>query len=292
MMAVTIEPEFASWRKEARKLLALGVPPSRVQWNDEPAQEMLLNEVCAEYRAGPVVKVPSAFLKLAETVACHRDARRWAILYRMAYRLTLGGEKPLLAMATDPDTRQANVWAKAIGRDIHKMHAFVRFRLLGVDESSGREQFIAWFEPEHRIVKLAVPFFVKRFTSMDWSILTPDECAHWDGETLRFTPGLRREDAPAADAHDDLWRTYYRSIFNPARIKLQAMRSEMPMKYWKNLPEAELIRTLAAEGEARVNGMLQMEPLPETELPKNAYLAKLHQRRAEAAESDARGGND
>lgn len=279
MMTVTIEPDFDSFREQARKLLALGVPPGRVQWNDDASQAMLLNEEIAEYGTRSVVKVPAAFMDLAKTVACHRDTCRWAVLYRMAYRLTLGGEKHLLSMTTDPDTRQAGIWAKAIGRDIHKMHAFVRFRLVGEDDLTGREQFVAWFEPEHRIVKLAIPFFVKRFTGMDWSILTPDECAHWDGETLRFTPGLRREDAPAADAHDDLWRTYYRSIFNPARIKLQAMRSEMPMKYWKNLPEAEIIHELTATGGQRVQQMMEEELRPETPVPNNAYLAKLHERR-------------
>ncbi|MGO7668145.1 DUF4130 domain-containing protein, partial [Rhizobium ruizarguesonis] len=30
---------------------------------------------------------------------------------------------------------------------------------------------------------------------------------------------------------DDLWRTYYASIFNPARLKLKAMQAEMPKKY-------------------------------------------------------------
>ena len=56
--------------------------------------------------------------------------------------------------------------------------AGIRFRLVGTDEATGREQFVAWFEPEHRIVQLAAGFFEKRFASVDWSILTPHECAH------------------------------------------------------------------------------------------------------------------
>jgi DNA polymerase len=102
--------------------------------------------------------------------------------------LTLGGEKHLLGMPSDRDMHQCNAWAKAVSRDIHKMHAFVRFRLVGVNEQNGREQFVAWFEPEYRITRLAAPFFEKRFASMDWSILTPDECVSWDGEKLTFMP--------------------------------------------------------------------------------------------------------
>jgi DNA polymerase len=231
------------------------------------------------------VKVPADFLRLAANVCAHTDERRFAILYRLLHRLTLGGEKHLLALPTDPDMHQCNAWAKAVSRDIHKMHAFVRFRLVGVNEQNGREQFVAWFEPEYRITRLAAPFFEKRFASMEWSILTPDECVSWDGEAITFMPGMSRQDAPAADAHDDLWRTYYRSIFNPARLKVKAMQSEMPMKYWKNLPEAEIIAGLISGSEKRVQTMIETPERPVKPAPDNAYLRRLHERGAEGAEA-------
>jgi hypothetical protein len=40
--------------------------------------------------------------------------------------------------------------AKAVRRDLHKMHAFVRFRRV---ETPGGERFVAWFEPDHHIVE-------------------------------------------------------------------------------------------------------------------------------------------
>ena len=218
-----------------------------------------------------------AFFDLARAVAAHRDARRWALLYHVLWRI-LHGERRLLEIPTDPDVRQLQVWAKAVGRDIHKMHAFVRFRLVGVDQAGGREQFVAWFEPDHWIVRLAAPFFRKRFAAMDWSILTPDECVHWDGENLTFTPGVTREAAPDGDALDELWRTYYRSIFNPARLKTRMMQSEMPKKYWKNLPEAPLIGELVAESRRRVRDMLETGERPVKPAPDNAYLRSLMER--------------
>jgi DNA polymerase len=115
---------------------------------------------------------------------------------------------------------------------------------------------------------------------MEWSILTPDECVSWDGERLTFMPGMSRQDAPAADGHDDLWRTYYRSIFNPARLKVQAMQSEMPMKYWKNLPEAEIIQDLIAGSEDRVGAMISTTELPVKPAPDNAYLRSLRERQS------------
>ncbi|HZH47053.1 MAG TPA: UdgX family uracil-DNA binding protein, partial [Roseococcus sp.] len=64
-------------------------------------------------------------------------------------------------------------------------------------------------------------------------------------------------DQPAEDAREDLWRAYYASIFNPARLKPDAMRAEMPVKYWKNLPEARDIARLIAEAPAREAAMIE-----------------------------------
>ena len=277
MISALIQPTFEAWRSKARELLRHGVKPEEVQWADESQTPSLLAEDAVTYGEArkDAVKVPAEFLRLAANVCAHTDERRFAILYRLLHRLTLGGEKHLLGMPSDRDMHQCSMWAKAVSRDIHKMHAFVRFRLVGVNEETGREQFVAWFEPEYRITRLAAPFFEKRFASMEWSILTPDECATWDGEKLTFMPGMSRHDAPAADAHDDLWRSYYRSIFNPARLKVKAMQSEMPVKYWKNLPEAEIIAGLINGSEKRVQTMIETPERPVKPVPDNAYLKRL-----------------
>jgi len=276
MRSISIQPTFESWRDAARGLLAAGDEPAGILWSDNAAEGALFDsESAIPKEPGSAPKVPAAFLEVARTAACHTDPRRWGLLYRMAWRITHGGERHLLEMPTDPDTRLVQNWCKAVGRGIHKMHAFVRFRLVGVNEESGREQFVAWFEPEHRIVRLGSPFFVKRFANMDWSILTPHECAHWDGRALQFTPGVSRDAAPDEDSLDDLWRTYYRSIFNPARLKVNAMQSEMPKKYWKNLPEASLIEGLIADSRKRVKTMLDAEERPVKPAPKNEYLESL-----------------
>jgi len=280
MISALIQPTFEAWRSKARELLRHGVKPEEVQWADESQTPALLAEDAVTYGEArkEAVKVPAEFLRLAANVCAHTDERRFAILYRLLHRLALGGEKHLLSMPSDRDMHQCNMWAKAVSRDIHKMHAFVRFRLVGLNEENGREQFVAWFEPEYRITRLATPFFEKRFADMEWSILTPDECASWDGEKLTFMPGMSRHDAPDADAHDDLWRTYYRSIFNPARLKVQAMQSEMPKKYWKNLPEAGIIAGLINGSEKRVQTMIDTPERPVKPAPDNAYLNSLRKK--------------
>ena len=279
MRTLVIQPEFEAWRAAARRLLAQGVAPDEVLWTDDPQESSLFASEPPDTHApvSSAMTVPPGFMDQARSAAAHTDSKRWALLYRVLWRLTLGNERHLLSIATDRDVRQLQDWCKAVGRDIHKMHAFVRFRLVGIDHETNREQFVAWFEPDHRIVRLAAPFFEKRFAGMDWSILTPYECAHWDGKKLHFTPGVPRSSAPDEDALDDLWRTYYRNIFNPARVKISAMQSEMPKKYWKNLPEAPLIAGLIAESTCRVQGMLDTEERPAKHAPKNAYLESLHQ---------------
>jgi DNA polymerase len=275
MRTLLIEPTFESWRETARSMLAAGIEPNEILWSDDPFHAPLFVTKPNPTHTPPTPKVSSEFLDLARTASAHTDPRRWAHLYQLLWRHTHGGEKHLLANPADLDVRLARQWCKAVSRDIHKMHAFVRFRLVGTDETNGREQFVAWFEPEHRIVRIASPFFEKRFHGMNWSILTPYECAHWDGRKLTFTAGLPKDAAPNVDALDDLWRTYYRSVFNPARLKIKAMQSEMPKKYWKNLPEAGLIPGLIAQSQQQVQSMLEAEERPPRPAPKNAYLESL-----------------
>ena len=59
------------------------------------------------------------------------------------------------------------------------------------------------------------------------------------------------------DKVEELWLQYYGSIFNPARVKVKAMQSEMPKKYWKNVPEAQLIQSLLQRAMARVDNMVE-----------------------------------
>lgn len=275
---VEIEPTFASWRVKARELLEGGVSPEDLIWRDRSCgQEELFGEVApVPMRVRELnFTVPKAFFPLAETVACHSAENRWALLYRILWRLTHGKERQLLFVSTDDDIRRASYLAKEVRRDCHKMRAFVRFRKVGESES-GREQFVSWFEPMHHIVRYNAPFFQKRFTGMDWSILTPDECAHWDGEILSFSEAVSPQEAPNGDALEELWRSYYKSIFNPSRLKLKAMQAEMPVKYWKNLPEAPLIQELAVKASIRRDRMMERETKAPTPAPKSLYLQRLH----------------
>lgn len=203
----------------------------------------------AKPQSGSAILVPSEFVTVAKVVACHREQVKWGLLYRLLYRLSKS-ELHYQDQA-DADVRQLGLLESQVRRDIHKMHAFVRFR----EVEPG--QFVAWYEPDHLIVRLAAPFFRERFSTMNWRILTPDECAEWDGARLRFFAGIPKSQAPRQeDDLEHLWTTYYASIFNPARIKLKAMKKEMPKRFWKNLPEAQQMQELLSQAPTRVEEMM------------------------------------
>ncbi len=271
--------DFDSWRAIARSLLENNVSPDRVLWTDAAAPSTGALPGVAVTATGSVTcetrRVPRAFLALAERVSCLRDEARWSVLYRVLHRLA-HGEPELLAIATDPDVRWLANADHAVRRDIHKMHAFVRFRR--VDGEGGIPHYIAWHRPRHRVERLAAPFFVDRFASMRWSILTPELSLHWDGATLRESPGVPRRDSPADDALEALWREYYRSIFNPARANLRATLAEMPAHHWPTMPETQVITELLREGPARLEAFARTaRPTAEPLVPKGAGLAALRE---------------
>ena len=305
--------DLNGFRQAARSLLARQVPPERVEWHTggTPVQDLFMAhapEAAANAEAfsqAPAVKVPAEFMALCESVVLHRDPNRFGLLYRIFWRLA--HEPGLRHDPLDADRIKAGHMAQAVRRDLHKMKAFVRFRTVQDERFKARPEdgplHVAWFEPEHHIVEAVAPFFARRFTQMRWAILTPACSVEWDcvssrtppalatpagagaaarllqpqpaGMTgqLRFGPGASKRDAPPADAGEQLWLTYYRHTFNPARLKLKAMHKEMPRKYWHNLPEAVLISPLAAGANER---SLRMLAQPATDTRRRLPAGRSH----------------
>ncbi|MGP1716772.1 MAG: UdgX family uracil-DNA binding protein [Methylophilus sp.] len=275
IVRLTHETDFEGWRMAARGLLGQSIAPETLEWRigEERSGLFDLPEFDAAHsqprNPGSDFKVPRDFIDLCSKAILHRDPSRFGLLYRLLWRLQQ--EPKLLQVSFDPDVAKVQAMVKAVRRDLHKMKAFVRFR--EIEMEGGEPEFIAWFEPSQHIVQASAPFFTGRFTNMRWSILTPDICMHWDGKTLSYRPGARKADAPTEDAGEELWRAYYRSIFNPARLKVSAMLAQMPKKYWRNLPEAPLIAGLIANSSKRMDNMMIAPPTePQRKIVK--YVAK------------------
>ncbi|MGQ3357092.1 MAG: UdgX family uracil-DNA binding protein [Phreatobacter sp.] len=246
--------DLDGFRAAARSLIAAGTPPEAVVWTQGGATDLFGAPVLP---AGEPLSLPRAAADLVQLVVCHRDPERYGLLYRLIWRLT-HGEKALLEVMSDPLVHRLAMMGKAIRRDLHKMHAFLRFRRV---ETVGGERFVAWFEPDHHVLAAAAPFFRNRFGSLDWTILTPEGRVSWTGGALVFGPPATRDEAAAGDGFEEGWRDYYESTFNPARLNTTAMRAEMPKKYWRNMPETAAIPAMVRAAVSRVDGMMDREPV-------------------------------
>lgn len=240
---------FGEWRNAARTLLAQGVPPHDVDWVAPGEVDLFGNDALADASAPSAsLRISSGLLSMLEAASCFRAPDRWALLYRILWRSQQGDAAVL--SAADCDGARLHAMVKAVRREQHKMHAFLRFRER--DPEAGDPRFIAWFEPAHDVLHQAAGHFAKRMGRASWLIVTPDGTAASDGASLRFGPAP--EGRPAEVDIDDhgeaLWLAYYRSIYNPSRLNTGAMEMHMPVRYWKNLPEGRLIPGLISSASA------------------------------------------
>lgn len=291
-----------------KRMLCAGIAPETVNWFDGTAGQAGLfdqrpadirasadtharTEACADAATTPIapersIRLPRSLLELARTVALHDDPLRFTLIHTMADAVLR--DRRVWDDSLNETRLRLERMGREVGREIHKMHAFVRFRI--VPDADGEVTHVAWFEPGHWVVRAASPFFVKRFASMRWAVLTPRGCARWDRRQLSFAGPAARSDAPAADAGEALWTAYYRSIFNPARVNAGMMRREMPIRFWPNLPEAAAIDDLLKTASARTARMITQVDIPSRQAVRRKLCGPM--RAAEPRPGDAAAGVD
>jgi DNA polymerase len=189
---------FPEWRNRARAFLAAGVRPYAASWDDSAVVAV----------APGAVRVPRRFLAIAASVACHRSPDRWALLYSVLYRLT-HGIPHLLEIPCDGEVIQLYAMEREVGRDVARMQSFVRFRKVAL---RGQEEHIAWHRPDHHTLELAAPWFVERFRTLRWTLLTPDRTMRWDQSRLRFGAGVAFPGTPDDDELEQLWRRHIAAL--------------------------------------------------------------------------------
>ncbi len=248
MRVVEIHRSFEAWRDAARVLLAEGAAPGDVLWREAGGAGMLFEAeaIRPSAVAARQPRVSAEFVELDRDVACHRDVARWALLYTVLWRI-VHGERNLLKVEVDEDVRRLVLMQQQVGSDRHLMTGFVRFHVMKQD---GEERYVAWYRPAHYVLRSATGSFVHRFSTMRWSIFTPDESAHWDGSRLTFTEGVPTP-PNSEDELEGLWRTYYRAAFIPSRANPKALDRLLPRKYREAMPELEAIEELTRRPPAR-----------------------------------------
>jgi DNA polymerase len=266
---------FAEWREAARELLIHGIPPERVTWGAPHMGDLLAGgdlfsgapplaeasdnssispieptaEKAAEKtveKAGPLhpaPHIPRSLMEMLQAAACCRVPDRWAFLYRVIWRWQQGEHD--VQSPADEDGARLHAMVKAVHREEHDMHAYIRFRER--PEEAGPPRFVAWYEPRHDVLPQVAEHFVSRMGKVSWMIATPEASVLWDGHTLHNTGPLVRDAADLEDTGEALWLTYYRSVFNPARLNTDVMHRHIPSHRWKHLPEAKIVPHMVSE---------------------------------------------
>lgn len=119
--------------------------------------------------------------------------------------------------------------ARQIGREVHRMHAFVRF------EEAEDGAFVAEVAPAFDVLDLLADHFVARYPAMRWTIR--DTLRHralvYDGTEARITTGTADGPTRTADEHlmQELWRTYFEATNIEARRNLDLQQRHVPLRY-------------------------------------------------------------
>lgn len=272
MKIVNHDETFDSWRNISRSLLEEKIHFDDVIWQASNGGSLF---DCADVSIGKqpsALKIPREFMEDAKFVSSFRDESTWGLLYKLAFRIVYE-EKHLMSLALDNDVLDFHRRMKLVSRDLHKMKAFVRFKEIKKNDQS---IYVAWHRPDHRVLKLSAPFFTDRFNGMNWAIFTEEESMSWINNKLEYGPGITQQEAQSFDSTEELWKTYYASIFNPGRVKVKMMKSELPVRHWKTLPEAELIDGLIKDAPNRLDAFYKSQrPSALQWVPNEASLPEL-----------------
>jgi probable DNA metabolism protein len=211
------QTDLAGFRSEARQLLAHQVPPDEVQWQLQPPLDPFVDPQSPQSsrpknvaRAATAI-VPASFTRLCEFVVLHRDPARFALLYRLLWRLV--HEPGLRNDPIDADMLQAQHMAHAVRRDIHKMKANLRMRPLR--DARGKDLQVGCYEPAHHVAEAVAPWFAKRIPAPRWAIFTPERSVRCDAGALLYGPGVPSADLPGAEGTDADWLACYERVFAP-----------------------------------------------------------------------------
>ena len=133
---------------------------------------------------------------------------------------------------------------KKIGREVHRMHAFVRFQLTRDD------LYYAVIEPDFNVLPLLPSHFEKRYPAQRWLIYDAKRRygIYYDMRKVEFITfaddhrlSLRQLSSDLLDdAEPDyqvLWKSYFDSVNIPERKNMKLHLQHVPKRYWKYLSE-------------------------------------------------------
>ncbi len=148
--------------------------------------------------------------------------------------------------AADERIRRLLRLKQQMGREVHRMHAFVRFQL------TPDGMYVALVNPDFNCLPLIGDHFAARYPAMEWLIYdtTRHYGLHWDS-TRKVAEFITLDSAQdgklrslsaemldvAENDYAELWQTYFRAVDIPERKNLKLHLQHVPKRYWKYLTE-------------------------------------------------------
>lgn len=132
--------------------------------------------------------------------------------------------------------------SRQVDKEVHRMHAFVRF------EKCASGIFISRIEPVFNVVPLIGKHFEERYADQEWIIydVKRNSGLHYNLEVLvpvsEINPAMHKDaiginGLAEEEAYQNLWKKYILSVNIPERKNTKLQKLHMPKKYWKYLTE-------------------------------------------------------
>lgn len=148
--------------------------------------------------------------------------------------------------SSDEKIRALQQLKKQMGREVHRMHAFVRF------QETPDGLFVGLINPDFNCLPLLGEHFGARYPAMDWLIYDTTRFygLHWNAEvkkaefitmTNSTNTNLRQLSdemlAAKETGYQDLWKAYFKAVDIPERRNMPLHLQHVPRRYWKYLIE-------------------------------------------------------
>lgn len=172
------------------------------------------------------------------------------LVYRLIRKLMRVKHADFLKNYADDDVLRAAQIRKMMGREIHRMHAFVRF------QKARDGVYYALIDPDFDVVPLLDDHFVRRFADMSWRIfdVRRQYGIAYDGQAVHLIDSLGDIIDPTRAQLDDarldeqekafqgLWKVYFDSVNIKARHNEKHHLRQLPKRYWKYLSEKQPLK--------------------------------------------------
>ena len=171
------------------------------------------------------------------------------LVYQVIQAIIQKGDASVLENFANPFILKAAQIEKMMHREVHRMHAFVRF------QKSKDGLFYAAIDPDFDVLPLIGDHFERRYADQSWLIFDAKRHygLYYDQTTMSFVsaddPILKiNVEALEDDSFQDerereyqaLWKNYFHAVNIRERNNVKLHLRHVPKRYWKYLTEKRL----------------------------------------------------